>query len=267
MKRTVTAAAAALLVAGLAGCGGSGSTTSQAASAPTPTPAPTVPAQATPTPTVPAPAPSASPKDAFASQFLTGNRDPKFPAGAPGELTVVAHAQKLDGSSLPIVIRNNTTATIVRPTAAATIRDANGKLVASGDDQTFHPNVVRPGEIAIGYVFFRDGKMPPGSKVEFQLGGQAEDEATYENIRDVLVAEVNFTGDSAIGELKNASGEPVNGPTDVRLTCFTTSGIPLTDTSAFAKPDTMRPGGKASFSIRVPSSCPVYILGASGFAE
>lgn len=210
----------------------------------------------------------ATPKQALATHFLAGNKSPELPAGKPGVLTVVAQAAELDGDSLPIIIRNNTTDTIVRPTAAASIRSAAGDLVATGEDQGFHPNVVQPGEIAIGYVYFEGGNMPAGSTVEFQLGGTPQDEDEFENIRDVLIEEVNFTGDRFIGKVQNPYKEPVKGPIDVQVTCFDDSGRPVTQYSDFAAPDDMPVGGTATFTIQLydKPSCPTYILGSSGYS-
>lgn len=216
------------------------------------------------------PAADVRPKLALASRFLFGNRSPRLAAGKPGRLSVVAQATHLDSSgSLPIVIRNNTPDVIVRPKAAASIRGSDGKLIASGEDQGFHPNVVRPGEITIGYVYFENGKLPPGSTVEFQLDGTPQDQDEYENIRDVVISEVNFTGRSFVGKLRNPYQERVTGPTDVEVTCFNSSGVPIAQYSDFAAPENLPVGGTSSFSISLydAPSCPIYILGASGFSN
>jgi hypothetical protein len=211
----------------------------------------------------------AGPKKALASRFLAGNRSPALPTGRLGALTVVAQAQSLDNDSLPIVLRNNTTDVIVRPTASATIRSAGGKLVASGEDQGFHPNIVAPGEITIGYVYFDGGKMPPGSTVEFQLGGTPQDEVGFENVRDVPIEEFNRIGDRFVGRVRNPYQEAVSGPIDVQVTCFDTSGRPVAQFGDYASPDDMPVGGTAGFTIEMYDGppCPTYVLGASGFSD
>jgi len=142
-------------------------------------------------------------------------------------------------------------------------------LVASGSDQGFKPNVVPPGEIAIGYVYFGyDSNLPKGWTVEFQTSGTPTAKTRFENIRDLDVVEYNQIGKKIVGSLSNPHSEPVTGPIGVNLTCFDKDGRPLSHHSDFAEPDTLAPGDKTSFQIELFNSpCPVFLFGGSSFTQ
>src|SRR5450755_1466054 len=58
--------------------------------------------------------PSAAPA-AAQSPFLAGNAHPQYPAGTPGQVSVVYHAPiqpQANGTAVPLVFRNNTKASI-----------------------------------------------------------------------------------------------------------------------------------------------------------
>lgn len=208
--------------------------------------------------------------EARKSKHLEGNEYPNFPAGQANSLAVIAQATDLDRTgSLPIVVRNNTGESVTRVKVAGAIRDSSGALVASGSDQGFKPNVVPPGEIAIGYVYFGyDSNLPKGWTVEFQTSGTPTEKVRFENIRDLDVVEYNQVGKKIVGTLSNPHSETIHGPIGVNLTCFDKEGRPLSHHSDFAEPDTLSQGGKASFQVELFSSpCPVFLFGGSGFSQ
>jgi len=253
----------------------------QAVPTPTPTEVPTEAPTPVPTPTpteVPTEAPTPVPtialtaKDARASIFVIGNASPKLPAGTSGVVALVARAAKLDSSnSLGIVVRNNTSEAVERITASGTIEDSAGNLIGSGSDQGLSPNHVEPGEIAFGYIYFGDlSKLPSGAKIDIQLGSTPASDNTFENIRDLKGVRASQVKGSyslnIVGQLINQYADPVTGPIGVDAACFDTSGHILYWGRGFATPDTLSPNQKASYTISLSGTCPVYLVSGSGYA-
>ena len=185
---------------------------------PTYTPYPTY----TPVPELtPNPAPTSTPTpeavqaaDARASAYVGGNASPSLPEGGPGAPSVVA-VGPYTGSSLPVVLRNNTAEDVVRMSVSAVAYDADGNMLGSGGDQGFNPNLVRPGEITLGYVYFEGIDLPDDATFEFEVTAKPASEAEFENIRDLEVAEQTFVDDRVVGELQNSHEEHVSGPIEV----------------------------------------------------
>lgn len=268
-----------LLALGAAGCGSSGSgskaaggfrTTSTAAAgestatSETGESITTAPAQEESTTTAPAPAEPAAPD---ASPYVVGFGDLSalsFPAGDPGELTVVSTgAQNELSDAVTVIVRNNTSDPIGQIEATGTARDAAGALVGSGSSQGFKPVVVAPGEIAYGYVYF-DGGFPDGSKLEFKVKG--EPVGTY--FRPMTVTEINNTGDAIIGGVSNDTGVDVTGPISADVLCFAADGTTIGPKGGFTEEADLADGATGSFSIDLYSNdCPIGIAAASGFGS
>jgi len=195
---------------------------------------------------------------------------PNLPQGEPNSIAVVAQGTSLSMSgTIPLIVRNNTDQTVIRIKASGTIRDSTGILVASGSDQGFNPNVVRPGEIAIGYVFFGpNDSRPKVWKVEFQTSATPIEKSRFENIRDLDVVEVNKVGKRIVGSLSNPYSEVVIGPIGVKAVCFDSSGSLLSSEMTFAEADVVEPNGKTSFQIdSISATCPSFLLAGSGYTR
>jgi hypothetical protein len=85
------------------------------------------------------PSPPPQPKDARVSPYVGGNASPRLPAGPPGVLAVVARGPY--GQTLPIVVRNNTTRTVIRIAVSATASTPGGRLLATGKDASIGASV------------------------------------------------------------------------------------------------------------------------------
>lgn len=212
------------------------------------------------------------PKNARASMFVTGNASPVLPAGKSGVVALVSEGARTDQSgSLPVVMRNNTSHTVARITASGTIQNASGKLIATGSDQGFMPNLVQPGGIAFGYIYFQDpsASIPPGGKVSIQLGSTPASQDAYENIRELKVENTNLTvgesGKQILGQAVDQYHYRISGPIGVDVACFDKTGRVLDVDSDFASPDNLMPGQTASYTVSLTSRCPVYLVAASGF--
>ena len=157
MKRLAMSAAGAALIALTVTACGSSPDKSPTASKPgggssatviTPTPSPTA-------------APSVQPFNV--GGFLAGTAKPTFPAGEPGQVSIVAEGPLKKpgiGAKLPIAYRNNTSAAISHVDLSATAR-LNGKLVASGQRQGATPAQVQPGEVGFALTSSEDSKSMP----------------------------------------------------------------------------------------------------------
>ena len=104
------------------------------------------------------------PADARASNFIGGNESPILPVGEKGVLSVIVIG-KYDGATLPIVVRNNTDEPVIRISVSAEALSEEGDLLGVGKDQMFSPNLVYPGEISLGYIFFES--IPSFPELDF----------------------------------------------------------------------------------------------------
>jgi hypothetical protein len=214
--------------------------------------------------TVPPPAKPAAPD---ASPYVVGFGDLSalsFPAGDPGELSIVSTgAQDELNDAVTIIVRNNTNDPIGQIEATGTARDAAGSLVGSGSSQGFKPVVVAPGEIAFGYVYFSGG-FPKGSTFDIDIAGDEVD--TY--FRPITITEITNTGDAIIGGVSNDTGVDVTGPISADVLCFAAEGATIGPKSGFAEQSELTDGAAGSFSIDLYSNdCPIGLAAASGYGS
>lgn len=257
-----------LLALGPAGCGSSGSESNAADGSETSTTAvageSTTPSETEEsTTTAPAPAEPAAPD---ASPYVVGFGDLSalsFPAGDPGDLTVISTgAQDELSDAVTIIVRNNTSDPIGQIEATGTARDAAGALVGSGSSQGFKPVVVAPGEIAYGYVYF-DGGFPEGSTFEIDVAG--EEVGTY--FRPITITEINNTGDAIIGGVSNDTGVDITGPLSVNVLCFAADGSTIGPNGGYAEQSDLADGATGTFSISLYGECPIGLAAASGYGS
>lgn len=213
---------------------------------------------------------SSGPADAQSSFYVKGNASPPLQAGEPGKISVIAVGPRTsDSDSVDIVVRNNTAKSVRRIAVSAVARTGDGKLYASGGDQGFHPNVVRPGEIALGYVYFgSDANLSPDLSFEFEETAKSADENGYENIRDLEVVEASLVANKrVVGMLRNPYDKPVSGPIKAVVACFDAKGALLGEYSDFTDKDTAAPGATVPYQVQIRGSCPVFLVAGSGFAD
>ena len=205
---------------------------------------------------------------------LSGTAKPVLPKGAEGSVAAVAVGQfdgtQSDGSgSVPVIVRNNTGGVVRHIAATATASDATGKLVGSGSDQGFHPYVVMPGQIAIGYVFFPSGSTNTGSKIDVTVTSEPAEGTDFGGKVDLPV-KPNVAGKTILGTITNPSNANVAGPIGVSILCFDERGkvLGFVTGGAFATAQNLAPHATTSFSADLfDRSCPTYLLGASGYSR
>jgi hypothetical protein len=206
--------------------------------------------------------------------YLVGNASPSFPAGDSGKLAVVVQASLTlpvpsGGEVVSIAIRNNTPESVSGIAAQGIVRDAGGKIVGTGTDQGFHPAFLQPGQVALGFIYLGVGTtVPGGSAMTVQASGKPTSSSnTY--FADLLVTEVNNTGEVVVGTVQNPRDHPVQAPYSVDVYCIDSSGGLRAEIGGFADVSTdLAPGATSGFTVNLAGTlCPQFLIGASGFDQ
>lgn len=210
-----------------------------------------------------------APKDARDSLFVHGNNSPQLPPGEIGKVSVIAFG-KMQGTILPIILRNNTATYVTRIEVSGIARGGDGGMLATGGDQGIDPNLVQPGEVAFGYVYFGDVTLPEGTTFEFQTefepAGSSFEE--FENTRDLEVTEVSLVENRIVGLMRNQYAEVVTGPIGVAAMCFDAAGQLLGHHNSYTDQDTVAAGATVAYQIDLyDDPCPVFLVMGSGFSE
>lgn len=215
---------------------------------------------------------SPPPKPPRASPYVGGNASPRLPAGTPHVLSVIARGPY--NQTVPIIVRNNTNRTVIRIAVSGTASTPGGKLLATGKDQGLHPNVVKPGEISYGYVYFNDAKLPANARYRFNLTSTAPADAQFENKRDLIVVESHRVQDSILGTLRNGYPVKVTGPIGVAVACFSSAGKLLYIASDYTDQDQVAAKQALPFQVDTTPpygstglSCPAYLVAGSGYTD
>ncbi len=243
----------------LAGCGTAGGGDTAAQDEPDAARTKTAP------PTSAAPTTSTGPAAPDASRYVIGFGDlsaVSLPTGDPGVVGIVVAGETTDsGGAVNMVVRNNTSDEVGRIEVTGTARDSAGALVGSGSSQGFQPQVVAPGEIAYGYVYF-DSEIPPGSTFQFSVDADSVDDYFL----PVTVTEINNNGSQIIGAVTNENSVAVSGPISADVMCFGLDGSLIDYARSYAEEDELPAGGAGSFSIDLyGDECPIGLAAASGY--
>ncbi len=200
--------------------------------------------------------------------LIGGNALSLVSQGEQGVLAVVA-VGIYDGNTLPFVVRNNTGQPVISLSASATAANPAGQLIATGGDQGLNPNLVRPGGLSIGYLYFGGVELPEDTAFELEVDGVPAGEEQFENQRDLEVVEAAYVDGRVVGTLNNGYGETLTGPFSVQLACFDQSGALLDADRSFTQKDSADPGEMVPF--QAPSfgslDCPLFLVAGSGFSN
>lgn len=201
------------------------------------------------------------------SVFVAGTFDGVLSDGEATSVSVIEQGTEI-GSSVPVIVRNMTSDSIIRVEVAGIARDIDGSLIASGSSQGLKPNLIAPGEIAFGYVYFGyESTLDSSSVIEYSVGYESStgSAAQYENIRDLTPFEWTHSGRNIVVLLSNDSDEALSGPFSVYVACFAPDGT-LTDvTQGFADNDSAGAGSAVSAQIRAADVCNSFLVAGSGF--
>ncbi len=128
---------------------------------------------------------------------------------------------------------------------------------------------MKPGEIAFGYVYFNDAKLPANARFRFNLTSTG---AQFENIRDLIVIESHRVQDSILGTLRNGYPVKVTGPIGVMVACFSSAGKLLYTPDDYTDQDQV--AAKQTLPFQVDTTppygstglkCPAYLVAGSGY--
>jgi hypothetical protein len=204
------------------------------------------------------------------SALLAGNAAPAVPDGAPGKMVVAVVGGFAPGvvtqTSVPVIIRNNTSKPVSHVELSAGAKDPNGKIIASGKSQGFHPATLQPGEAALGYVYFGSSVVPQDATFDFSLQTSAPATSSFA-IADLNVTQANPINAHIIGGATNATGKTIEGPFSVGAFCFDANGTLTRQASTFANgPDKLESGASVTFDLSLGSApCPQFLVGVSGY--
>lgn len=204
--------------------------------------------------------------------LLFGNADPQLPDGEPGVVNVVqigpVPAGESFGVSVPVVVRNYTSATVTQLAVTGGAR-SGGALVGSGSSQGFSPAILEPGEVGFGYVYF-DSEIPADSELDLTATSSDYSAGDTFGSADLTVTEANLIAgefsDAIVGGVVNNSDVDVTGPHSVTAYCFDGDTLVGTTGTFVDGPDPLTPGQSATFSIDLfDEACATYLVGSSGY--
>lgn len=207
---------------------------------------------------------------AYSTLAVIGDKS-ALPAGTEGKVSVVAISEPDGGTSFPIILHNGTDEPISRIEVSGRAMGPDKATLGTGSSQSIEPNVVLPGDYAIGYVYIdtSDFKIPVGSSIPDLRIQFTEGLGDFENI--IAVDVENFeqlpNGDLT-GDVKNPHDITVSGPISVASSCLAADGkVKRQDT--FTDGDTAPAGESVTWTMSSygdrPEKCVVRLLGASGF--
>lgn len=195
---------------------------------------------------------------------LVGNVGELLPLGSGGAIEIVAVGSPVRDTTVPLLIRNTTAEAVSQVSVTGTVRDADGQLVASGEDQGFLPNVVEPGGYAIGYVYFGSDNLADSDSLDFEFDIDTSPEPNSFR-RDLEITEISVRADRIVGTLSNPLDIRVSTP-NVMALCLDADGTPSAYYESTAEQDALEPGASGSFQIELyGGQCDRYLIGASGF--
>jgi len=215
---------------------------------------------------------SAAPSGPKDSPYLFLQGTVSVREGEPGKLAVVFVGTPSGdfGSTVPVMVRNNTAMSVGNIEVNGTARAADGSLAGSGSSQEFEPAVLEPGEWGFGYIYF-DSTLAADATIEATArGDNATDGGPFSSIQ-LKVNELNLNPDefgaSYVGLVANESDETATDPVGVAIGCFDAESKLLDVFSGYVDGEVVA-GGTASFSVEVSEvpACAAVAVGASGYS-
>jgi hypothetical protein len=195
------------------------------------------------------------------------------PDGEPGKLSVVfTGAPSGDmGSTVPVIVRNNTDKPVGQIEINGTARAADGSLAGSGSSQGFQPGVLKPGEWGFGYVYF-SSVIPADSTLEITARGDNVSSASdpFSELQ-LTVNEMNlnpgeYGSATYVGIVSNPDKTDSVSSAEIYIGCFDAASALLEVFSGYTDGEAV-PGGTASFAVDTyeAPACAATATGASGY--
>ena len=202
------------------------------------------------------------------SATLAGNAMPLVPDGDPGKVVVVSVGtfnSDAFGTTVPVIIRNNSPSAITHVELAAGAKDSAGRIIGSGNSQDFHPGTLAPGQAALGYVYFQT-KLGPSTSFDFSFETSEPSTSSFA-IVDLDVTQANATGGHITGGASNATSKVVQGPFTVGAFCFDSNGQLTGEHGTGADgPNNLSTSGSVTFDVNLFGvDCSEFLVGVSGY--
>jgi peptidoglycan hydrolase-like protein with peptidoglycan-binding domain len=190
------------------------------------------------------------------------------PPGEPGQLSVALTGSD-DGSSVPMIVRNNTDAPLSSVDVTGVARDASGNLVATGASQGFAPDRLEPGDWGIGYVYFDIDALSGDETFEFTAVGEPSDESFIDRVPLTITEAAVQPGDFSDRVAGIATNDTAEAATlgEIYVACFD-GGVLVGVATGFTDVDEVPPGGIAPFTVDLYDfeSCPSMALAGGGWS-
>lgn len=200
------------------------------------------------------------------SSFVGYNQLPLLEPGNIGELSIVAIGVFDVGSTsttIPVVVRNNTDEAVRRVEISAVASNTDGKMIAVGGGDGFRPNLVAPGELSMGYIYFSDVLLPKDASIEYEATSKQVD--GFENIRDLIFKDHDTVDNRIVGLLTNPYDVEVTGPIGIDVYCFDSRSSLVAHFNDYADKDSVGAVGTIPFQVSVEQPCDFYLMSASGY--
>jgi hypothetical protein len=206
--------------------------------------------------------------------ILGGDANPNLPNGDVGELSIiqtgpVERVSGVDSASVLVALRNMTDETVSNLKVSGSAR-SGGQLIGSGESQGFGPEIVEPGEVSFGYVYF-DTAIPEDAEFDLTATSDTYDPDSVFGSVDLAVTEVNLVPDGSraniVGAVTNQTERPVSGPMSVSVYCFKGDKYISEPSGGFVDgPDPLAPGAQGTFSAPMSDApCPSFLVAVSGY--
>lgn len=227
--------------------------------------------------------------------LIVGSSDlaPLIPEPVDGEIAVVAYGP-LDGFNIPVIVVNGTDEAVedieitvmvagesvttagATPAADSTPVAADGvpddsvavdeAEVVTGRGLGLTPDVLAPGDIAIGAITFDGADIAAGAELVFTIESLPVRDANLDEV-DVELSEVSFTDGTFTGTATNAAGPDIPGTVNVRAVCQDADGNLTGFASGYLDADGLAQGDSAAFELDLPPAierCDAWLIAAGG---
>lgn len=198
----------------------------------------------------------------------SGNVQPALDALPAGKVGVVAASAPV-GGRVAVIVQNGTTAPVqnVRVTALATRPD--GGRATKVSTQSLLPATLVPEAIALGVLEFRPRDVPVNSTFTYKVTSRRARSSNDPTALAVgsFVLSPPLAGDVAQTldvSVMNPSSRAINGPLEVRVTCFGESARPSFAVDTRVKKSKLAAGASTNTTVKLHELCPSYLVAAGG---
>ena len=215
-----------------------------------------------------------APLDARQSRYIEGNLSPELRAGRQGRIDVIAIGRygRSGGRGdflgdvslvLPIVIRNNTNRLLRGDVSLRAEGATPTGTVTSSEPRNLdpvYPNIVKPGEIAFGHVYFDGKPLPPETTFAVVATQDPDVESPFTDL--ALPYRPRRNGDYVFLTARNPTPFTFGGRGHVNLMCFGKGGSILGYYSGSHALWRFKPDFRDFFRVGPLGRCPIYLVTA-----